>query len=148
MSSEKFNPTCPTFCYRTEYDNRQQKTWCPIAQNPIKDAQGQILGQDSNLMTVITGGDMKRFNAEQVVEKYQYGFQGRFRPIAQLSNDLQGPLCYGAGSECRWSPPQPPTPGPATPGPATMSPKKMKEAYCGCTSKQVMSSGINMMPTF
>ncbi len=157
MSSEKFNPSCPTFCYRTEYDNMAQKMWCPIAQQPIKNAQGQILGQDSNLMTVITGGNMKRFNAEQVVEGYQYGFEGRYRPVAQLNNDLQGPLCYGAGSECHWAPHTKPTkaPGtrppatrrPVTAGPKTASPK-VKESYCGCTSRQVMDSGINMMSTY
>jgi hypothetical protein len=177
MSSEKFNPSCPTFCYRTEYDNMAQKMWCPIAQQPIKDAQGQILGQDSNLLSVVTGGNMKRFNAEQnIVEGYQYGLEGRYRPVAQLNNDLQGPLCYGASSECHWSPHKPTkapvtrppvtrppvtrppvtrppttrrpmTASPTTRRPMTASPK-VKETYCGCTSRQVMDAGVNMMASY
>jgi len=144
MNSDS-NPNCPTFCWRSEYDNRQQKMWCPISQNQQVLADGTVLGMNYNLMDVFTGGNMKQVNAEQIIEKYGPGFSGMYRPINQTANNLAGPLCYGARASCIQqvvSPTLPPQPSPSP------MPSKMKEKYCPCTTKNVMASGINTMSTY
>lgn len=121
MSNVNMNYSCPTFCWRTQYDNDQQKLWCPIAQQPQVNSKGQILGQNTDLMQVVTGGTMKVFNPV-TIEGYRTTPDQNFFPVSVLANDMMGPIRFD-------------------------NPAPLKENYssCGCGPGQVMNKGINMM---
>ncbi len=129
------NMNCPTFNWRTQYDNEQQKLWCPIANGPIVDAKGQVLGRSTDLMAVFTGGDMRSLNPV-TIEGYATN-ASNFRYISQLNQSMSNPICMTGNCP----PPSKPTSAPVTKAP-------VKESYCGCTSSHVARSGINMMPTY
>lgn len=125
--SQTNNGMCPLVPWKTERDNQLQSMWCPIAQS-----------QNYNLMDVFTGGNDPRMNKMMGVE-YYINTPGNYRPIPQLADNLAGPICM-AGNCGPLQPAMRPTPAPTQPA------KKTKEGYCGCGSRTVNQSGINMIP--
>lgn len=128
--SQNMNASCPTFCWRTQYDNDQQKLWCPIAQEPRLDSKGQVLGRSTDLMKVVTGGSMRVFNP-YTIEGYRSLPDQNFRQVNQINQDLAGPLCYGWNANC---------------GMPKGQKAPLKEGYCGRTSRDVMESGMRQIP--
>lgn len=154
---------CPIVPWETQRDQDQQKFWCPIAQQ-----------QNYNLQDVFTGGNDPRLNKMMNVEGFSYLAQ--YRTVPQTDMVQMGPICmagncgpqqqntvslrqavpirsmenYGgmmmqSGNGMMKS--RESYSGCGGNGNMMMQKQQVRENYCGCTTRDVMQSGINMMGT-